>query len=486
MQATASESKPNRAGVPKPLTPFIGRGRELSDLQSLLQSARLLTLTGVGGTGKTRLAIELARASAASFPDGVHWFELGGLTTTAAVPQHVAATLGVREMMGGSAVDSVIHDLAERCALLVLDNCEHVIDACATLADALLRACPKLTILATSREALGVSGERAWLVPPLALPAGAARSVHTVQDAEAIALFLDRGRAVAPSFALSSENVQSIVRICRRLDGIPLAIELAAARVKMLSPQQIAERLEGSFRLLVSGNRTTVPRHRTLSGAIDWSYALLSDAERLLLQRLSVFAGGFLLESAEAVCTGGALLEEDTLDALAALVDKSLVTVRTGAAGSRYGLLETVRQYAHERLRESGELDAFRRRHAEHFLSLAENAAPYLIGGAGDEHWMARVREEGENLRALADWSAEKDDPPIPLRLGAALQWVLFAICWLKEGRAQLTWALGRSARRSAHEGAGHDGIGRDFPLAGDTAPGPASAGVVPARAPRV
>jgi predicted ATPase/DNA-binding SARP family transcriptional activator len=416
----------------------------LHDLQQLLRGTRLLTLTGVGGTGKTRLALELARASSASF-EHVHWFELAGLATANALPAHIASALGVREIAGGSAVDSLIQHLSERTVLLVLDNCEHLIDACAQLADALLRSCPSLTILATSREALGVGGERAWLVPPLSLPASSAGTVEAVQEAEAIKLFLDRSRSVAPSFALSSENVQSVVRICRRLDGIPLAIELAAARVKMLTPQEIATRLEDNFRLLASGNRTTVPRHRTLRAAIDWSCALLSETEQLLLQRLSVFAGGFRLESAEAVCAGGALYQDDMLDTLGALVDKSLVLVRTGAAGSRFGLLETVRQYAHDRLQEAGELDAYRRRHAEHFLQLAEQASPFLVGGAGDPVWMPRMREESDNLRALAVWSEETNEPAFALRLGAAVQWVLFATGWFKEGRALLTRALERA-----------------------------------------
>ena len=444
MQTTATETTIFRSGLPTPLTPFVGRERELKDLQVLLRGTRLLTLTGVGGTGKTRLALELARAGAASF-ESVHWFELAGLAMASAVPTQIASAIGVREVANGSAIDSLIHHFSERTVLLVLDNCEHLIDACARLADALLRSCPGLTILATSREALGVGGERAWLVPPLSLPAASAVSVEAVQDAEAIELFLDRARGVAPTFALAPDNVQSVVRICRRLDGIPLAIELAAARVKMMTPQEIAERLEDNFRLLASGNRTIVPRHRTLREAIDWSYALLSENEQQLLQRLSVFAGGFRLELAEDVCAGGPLYEEDILDTLGALVDKSLVTVRTSAAGSRYSLLETVRQYAHDRLKESGELDAVRRRHAEEILCLAERAAPHIIGGAGDPVWMPRMREEGDNLRALADWSEEKNEPAFALRLGAAVQWLLFATGWFKEGRALLQRALERA-----------------------------------------
>jgi predicted ATPase len=353
---------------------------------------------------------------------------------------------------------------------VVLDNCEHLIDACAQLADTLLRSCPASRSWqpAVRRWASAVSA-RGW--SHSLLPAGSALTVEAVQEAEAIKLFLDRAQSVASSFALSSENVQSVVRICRRLDGMPLAIELAAARVKMLTPQEIASRLEDNFRLLASGNRTTVPRHRTLREAIDWSYALLSETEQMLLQRLSVFAGGFRLESAEAVCADRVLCEEDVLDTLGALVDKSLVLVRSGAGGSRYGLLETVRQYAHDRLQEGGELTAYRRRHAEHFLQLAEKASPFLVGGAGDPVWMPRMREESDNLRALADWSEETNEPAFALRLGAAVQWVLFATGWFKEGRALLTSALERAESVDAYTKAlGATALAAIYLWQGDTA----------------
>ena len=442
MLTSAAEALP--AGVPAQLTHFVGRTRELAEIQRVLSSTRLLTLTGVGGSGKTRLAIETASAAHLRYTDGVTWVELSPLTTQALVPQHVASALGMREPPAQSATELLTQHLRERELLLVLDNCEHLVDACASLVDALLRGCPRLTVLATSREALGVSGERAWLVPPLSLPPGPVGSAELAADAEAVQLFVDRAQSVAPSFDLSDRNVRAVVRICRRLDGIPLAIELAAARVKVLAPEQIADRLEDSFKLLASGSRTAVPRHRTLREAIDWSYLLLSGQEQLLLRRLAVFAGGFTLEAAEAICAGGEIDPLDVLDLLTALVDKSLLAVQPTANSTRYRMLMTVRQYAQDHLEQSGQAETLQARHARYFLDMAEDAAPYLWGGASDPVLVARLTEEADNLRALAEWcrGGGSERLTMELRLGVAVHWLLFARGWFREGRERLTRAL--------------------------------------------
>lgn len=314
--------------LPLPLTSFIGREREIATVRGLLEQTRLLTLTGAGGSGKSRLALEVVRQVASEFPHGVGWVELAALSNPDLVPQQVAAALGLREEGGRSRIEALLEWLRDRSLLLVLDNCEHLVDACATLADTLLRGCPGLKVLATSREALAVAGERAWLVPPLSLPAAEPASARERAEAEAVQLFVERAQAVLPTFELTDANAAAVAEICRRLDGIPLALELAAARVKVLSPEQIRDRLGDAFRLLTSGGRTALPRHRTLRAAIDWSYDLLEEPKQLLLQRLSVFSGGFTIEAAEAVCAGGPIESWEVLDLLAQLVDRSLVVMR--------------------------------------------------------------------------------------------------------------------------------------------------------------
>ncbi|HEX5829987.1 MAG TPA: hypothetical protein VFY16_03330, partial [Gemmatimonadaceae bacterium] len=344
--------------LPVHLTRFVGRDRELDDLARLLAATRLLTLTGTGGSGKTRLAGETARRVAPAF-SRIAWADLAPLPDPQLLPQQVAAALHVPERPEASPLALLVGVVGGERALLVLDNCEHLVDACAELANTLLRACPRLTILATSREALGVASETAWLVPPLAC-------------AEAVQLFVDRAQAALPSFSPASDDDATIAEICRRLDGIPLAIELAAARVRVLSPEQIASRLDDAFRLLTAGSRTALPRHRTLRATMEWSFALLGAREQVLLRRLAVFAGGFSLDAAEAICAGGPLEADDILDGVAALVDKSLVTMEPGDGEARYRLLETVRQYGAERLTESGEREALEECHARHFLALIE------------------------------------------------------------------------------------------------------------------
>jgi predicted ATPase/DNA-binding SARP family transcriptional activator len=445
MKTMTAEPLPIGASrLPAQLTHFVGRTRELADVRRLLLSARLLTLTGVGGSGKTRLAIEVAASVADQFPDGVTWIELASVSAPALVTQHIAAALGMRETPSHSATELLMHHLHDRSTLLILDNCEHVVEECAALVDVLLKSCARLTILATSREALGVGGERAWLVPPLSLPVGGQPNVRAAADAEAVQLFVDRAQSVLPSFELTNANASAVVRICRRLDGIPLAVELAAARTRVLAPEEIADRLDDSFKLLSTGQRTVLARHRTLRAAMDWSYALLAPQEQVLLQRLAVFGGGFTLEAAEAICAGGVLDSAEILDTLSALVDKSMVMVRAGAGNTRYRLLEIMRQYAQDKLDGSGETEDVRARHARFFLDLSEDAAPSLWGGGGDAPLVERLSQEADNLRAVADWCAAGpvERMEMALRLGIALQWFLFARGWFREGRARMTMAL--------------------------------------------
>ncbi|HEX7981375.1 MAG TPA: BTAD domain-containing putative transcriptional regulator, partial [Gemmatimonadaceae bacterium] len=361
----------------------------------------------------------------------------------ALLTQHVATALGVSEAPGGTLIQSLVNELRDHSALLVLDNCEHLLDAASELADALLRRCLRLTILATSRQALGVSVEAAWLVPLLAVPADDA-PLDQLAECDAVRLFVDRARSASPGFVLDAKNARAVVGICRRLEGLPLAIELAAARVRVLHPQQIGERLDDAFRLLTSGARAALPRHRTLRGVIEWSHALLTSDEQRLFARLAVFADGFTLEQAERICALDGIAEEDVLDLVAALVDKSLVLVDTSAGEARYRLLETVRQYAHERLVANGEEAIVRQRHAEYFLELAEDAYPRLIGGAQDLALLARLELEDGNLRAAAEW-CEEDDARAghAMRFGSALYWLWYVRGHFSEGRQRLEHALG-------------------------------------------
>ena len=417
------------AELPVHLTRFVGRGRELDDLVRLLGGTRMLTLTGAGGSGKTRLAREVAARVADAFTR-VAWVDLTALPQAELLGEHLVAALHVPERAGATPLQLLVGALEPDRVLVVLDNCEHLVDSCAVLADALLRACPRVVILATSREALGVASETAWLVPPLA-------------RTEAVQLFVERAQATLPSFALTPANAATLGEICRRLDGIPLAIELAAARVRVLSPEQIASRLDDAFRLLTGGSRTALPRHRTLRATMEWSVALLGAREQQLLQRLGVFAGSFTLEAAETVCTGGALEPEDILDGVSALVDKSLVCMEPGDGVARYRLLETVRQYGREQLADTGELDEFEERHARFFLALVEEIAPDIVGGANAPGLIERLEAEHDNIRAAAAWAAS--DPSraeIALRYVGALFWFWYAVGQFRESRQMADRAL--------------------------------------------
>src|SRR5256886_1987454 len=445
VEALAAPEAPVGAPPPAQLTSFIGRERETATVRELLQGTRLLTLTGAGGSGKTRLALEVAGRLGSHYPDGVAWVELAPLSNPELVPHHVADALGVRRDGIRSAGDALLEALREWDALLVLDNCEHLVEACARLAEALLRGCPRLRILATSREALGIGGERAWLVPALTLPdAGKPVTRAVAAESEAVRLFVERTQAVRPSLELIDANVAAMVQICRRLDGLPLAIELAAARARVLDPQQIAARLDDVFGLLTSGSRTALPHHRTLRSTIEWSHALLTGESEILFRRLAVFAGGFTIDAAEAVAEGGAISARDVLDLLSGLVDKSLVLLETEAIEARYRMLETIRQYARERLEEAGEAAELGRRHAQFFLARAEAADPFLPVHA--EGWQERLEEDVGNLRAAADWF-EQDPTAVDdtLRFATALQWFWFGLGHYREARRRIETALERS-----------------------------------------
>jgi predicted ATPase/DNA-binding SARP family transcriptional activator/Tfp pilus assembly protein PilF len=431
--------------LPFPLTSFIGRARELAAVKQLLRRTRLLTLTGAAGCGKSRLALVVASDLAADYRDKTWLVELGALADEALLPQAVATVLEVLEEAQRPLAATLVDAIQARQMLLVLDNCEHLIIACAHLAQALLSACPQLQILATSREAFGIAGETTWVLPPLSLPdPQPLPSIDQLMQSEAIQLFVERAGAAMPTFTLTQENAAAVAQVCRRLDGIPLAIELAAARVKVLAVEQIAARLDDCFPLLAGGSRTALPRQQTLYAAIEWSYKLLADRERVLLRRLSVFAGGFAgftIEAAEAVCAGPGLAAHEVLEVLAHLVDKSLVVVETQAGiVARYRLLETVRQYGREQLHAAGE--AVEQQHAGFFLTLAEAAAP---ASRGEQllAWLDRLEQEHDNLRAALVWSTTAGgNAEVGLRLAGALWWFWWVRGYWSEGRAWLERAL--------------------------------------------
>lgn len=416
------------AELPVHLTRFVGRDQELGDLARLVSSTRLLTLTGAGGSGKTRLAREVAQRTAASFAR-LAWVDLAPLTDAGILAQHVADALHAPQRAGMPPLDLLVTTIGDDRVLLVLDNCEHLVSACASLADALLRACPNLRILATSREALGVASETAWLVPPLA-------------SADGTQLFIERAREALPSFAIA-DTTPVLEEICRRLDGIPLAIELAAARVRVLSPEQIAHRLDDAFRLLTGGSRTALPRHRTLRATMEWSFGLLGAREQALLRRLAVFPGSFTLEAAEAVCALPPLEAEDILDGVSALVDRSLVLMEPGDGIARYRLLETVRQYGIERLDEAAERAALERKHAEHFLALMEMVAPTIVGGSPAASSLGPLRAEQDNLRAAMAWAiASTERVEVALRFVGAAYWYWYGLGQFREARQIVDRAL--------------------------------------------
>jgi predicted ATPase/DNA-binding CsgD family transcriptional regulator len=436
----------SKGNLPLELTSFVGREREIAEVERLLADHRLLVLHGPGGCGKTRLALKVASDVLEDFEDGACWVELASLSDSGLVAQGVARALGVGEVPNQPLIELLEESLRSKATLLVLDNCEHLVESCAALADTLLRSCPNLRVLATSRETLGIVGERAWLVPSLDLPDPKQRlQVEEIRRYEAIRLFAERAEAVASPFELTESNAPAVARLCRTLDGMPLAIELAAARVRVLSVEQISSRLEDSFTLLTAGSRTALPRQRTLKATIDWSHDQLSLKEKVLFRRLAVFAGGFTLEAVEEVCSGEGIASEEVLDLLSDLVDKSLVMVTERSEETRYRLLETVRQYAIERQAQSSEDEALHRIHAEYYLSLAEGAETELKG-ARQAEWLDRLEGEHENLRAAIQWALEGEETEMALRMTASAAHMWYPRGYLNEGRRRLEAALSRAA----------------------------------------
>jgi predicted ATPase/class 3 adenylate cyclase len=431
--------------LPAQLTNFVGRERERAEVAQLIRGARLLTLVGAGGAGKTRLALHVAADVLEECTDGVYLVELASLADPGLIPQSVAAALSLREEPGQPLLGTILQYLQPKSLLLVLDNCEHVLAGCAEVADRLLRTCPQLRILATSREPLDVAGETAWRVPSLPVPGpGETPPIEQLTQYDAVRLFIDRARSALGSFSVTNQTAPALAQLCWRLDGIPLAIELAATRVKSLTLEQIAARVDDRFRLLTGGSRTALPRHQTLRAAVDWSYDLLSPVERALFDRLSVFAGGWTLEAAEEVCAGGPIASDDVLDLLTHLVDKSLVLAEARAhGGMRYRMLETLRQYTAEKLQASGDVLSVERRHRDWYLSLAEAAEPELWGPKQVE-WFDRLDTELDNLRAALDFSRSTDGAE-GLRLATVL-WHFWEVRGrLSEGRDWLTTLLSPS-----------------------------------------
>jgi non-specific serine/threonine protein kinase len=437
-----------RNNLPSQLTSFVGREKEIAEAQQLLSHTRLMTLTGPGGAGKTRLSLRLAREVLNSFDDGAWIVQLAMLFDPELVPNKVVSTLGAREQPGGDLVDTLTDYLRPKKILLILDNCEHLIEACAQLANSLLQACPQLKIVASSRESLNVMGETSYRVPSLTMPnSNGQLTAEEVVQFEAVQLFLERARTIQPGFSLDDANAAAVLQICRRLDGIPLAIELAATRVRLLSPEQIAARLDDRFRLLTDGRRNALPHQQTLRASIDWSYELLPEAERVLLGRLSVFFGGWSLEAAEAVCgdlvTDRNMVEgSDLLDLTGHLVDKSLVVVDDRWEEPRYYLLDTIRLYAAEKLLAIGESTAVRDRHLAYYTQLAAEADPALFG-PHQLQWLKRLDAEHDNLLAALARAKEGDAVDL-LRLAASLGRYWSIRTSVSEGRKWLKLALAR------------------------------------------
>jgi predicted ATPase/transcriptional regulator with XRE-family HTH domain len=451
-----------RSDLPVQPTSFIGREREQAEVVALLGRVRLLTLTGSGGVGKTRLALVVAGDLVDQYPAGVWLVELAALAEPGLVPGTAAQILGVREEVGRPLTASIADHLKEKRLLLVLDNCEHLVAACAALASALLRTCPHLHILATSREALEVAGEHRYRVPSLPVPdLTHLPPPERLVESAAVALFLARAQERRADFALTAQNAQAVAQVCVRLDGIPLAMELAAARVDSLSVEGIAARLDNRFRLLTGGARDALPRQRTLRATLDWSYDLLSEPEQALLDRLAVFAGGWTLAAAEAVCVGEGVEGWEVLDLLGSLVNKSLVQTEEAGGEVRYELLETVRQYGQERLAVAGGAAAVRDRHLAWCLALAEKAAPHLTGPE-QGGWLTRLETEHDNLRAALVSARETGADELGLRLAAALSHFWYIRSYCSEGRGWLEAALARggsawpTARARALNGAGN------------------------------
>lgn len=443
----------DRASLPNNL-PFnlpilIGREDELAAVTALLANTHLLTLVGAGGVGKTRFALEVAAQIQGRYRDGVWFVELAPVADPALAPQAVAVALGVHEEPGRPLADTLLDFLRRRELLIVLDNCEHLVKGCAAWAERVLHACAAVRTLATSREPLDIEGETAWRMPSLrAAPPDLSASAERLMGYAATQLFIQRAVAAAPTFRLNENNAAAVASICHHLDGIPLALELAAARVKAMRVEQVDERLRDRFALLTRGSRTAAPRHQTLRSLIDWSHELLPDPERVLLRRLSIFAGGWTLEAAEAVCSGSDLPLEDVLDVMTRLVEKSLIVLDEQAIEPRYRMLETIRQYGLEKLMTSGEVDAVRMRHLGYFVDFAEGIRTRLYR-SDRARWLARVDPELDNLSAALNASLQPGRAELGLRLFNGLQYFWYSRMYFKE---VVDWAA-RLAECSAADG---------------------------------
>ncbi len=462
-RAAPPRKEPPHSGkhnLPSPRTSFVGREREMVQVKRMLAMTGLLTFIGTGGCGKTRLALEVARDLIGTYKDGVWLVELARLSEEALVPQVVAGTLGVQEQPGRPLIESLLDTLKDKEMLLILDNCEHLIHAAARLTVALLDSCSRLRVLATSREPLGAMGELGWLVPSLSVPdTQQPTTVEELRGCESARLFADRASNSHPGFELTPGNTAAVAQVCARLEGIPLAIELAAARIGMLSAAQISERLGHSLKLLTGGDPTADHRHQTLRAALEWSFELLGEPEQVLFWRLATFAGGFTLDAAENVGAGGDIEEEDILELLSMLMGKSLVVAEENwERGARYRLLEPVRQYAREKLIMSGDAEAVERRHAGYFLALAEEAEPELTRPRQAE-WLDLLETEHDNLRAALSWALGREIDPGPQMAGALCRF-WHTRGYLSEGRRYLEAAVRNAALPATVRAKAFNGLG--------------------------
>ncbi|MEV0401309.1 LuxR C-terminal-related transcriptional regulator [Actinoallomurus sp. NPDC050550] len=438
------------SALPAELTSFVGRRQEIHDVRRLLSECRMVTLTGPGGVGKTRLSLKVADGLQRAFPDGVWFIELASLDRPELLVHAIVEALEIRDRSSRPPLDVLIEHLDGTRALIVLDNCEHLVQACAVLADALLAAVPELRILATSRQPLGIFAERTLTVPPLALPDADGGRLSTPAVSDAIRLFGDRAAAVVPEFAITDENRDVVERICHRLDGIPLALELAAVRLRALSVNELLDRLDDRFRLLSASSRAVLPRHQTLRALVGWSYGLCDENERVLWARISVFNGGLDLTAAEAVCSGDGIAEEEIVDLVTGLVEKSVLIREEGPSGVRYRLLDVIRAYGRERLAESGQEATLRRRYRDHYRRLAADACANLFGSSQVE-WFTRLRADHPNLRAaLEHYHADPDDAPAGLGMATDLLYYWISGYCLGEGRDWLDRGLAACPRPDA------------------------------------
>ncbi|WP_245646820.1 ATP-binding protein [Microtetraspora niveoalba] len=433
---TSQTSKRSHNRLPIEVTSFVGRRHEVAEAKRMLSQSRIVTFTGPGGVGKTRLALRVAADVHRAFPDGVWLVELAALDDPTMLCQTVAEALEIRNQSPRRCVDVLADHLRERQALLVLDNCEHLLQDCAVLAETLARATTDLRILVTSRQALGVAGEQTLAVPAMSLPDvdGATLPLETLTQFDAVRLFSERASAVVPGFAVTEANHETVERICRRLDGIPLALELAAVRLRALSLDQLLDRLDDRFRLLTAGSRAVLPRHRTLRALIDWSYGLCTEQERLLWARVSVFAGSLDLEAAEEVCSGDGIARDDVLNLVIGLVDKSILIPDEQSPAMRYRLLDTIRQYGRERLEEAGQDAAVRRRHRDYYRCLASDA-DRLLFGPDQVAWFTRLQRENANLRTALEYCFAQGETRTGLEMATDLVYHWTTGYYLGEGR---------------------------------------------------